>query len=691
MLKTLSLLVAFLATVTTLQANQVMFRLAAGEGHFSDSTTPISVTEFSFQLGTFKEGFQPTASNTSQWEANFLTGPENDVQTGLQNAVSEWWTYDGYPDYGRSAFETIIRPGAGPNGEIVEGDQIYIWGYNSKDLSGVAEWILLTNANWTFPEPTSFGELFLPPEDWVRTTDSGTLAIVGSINHPDYPNDVHQRALQTASVGADGSMPASSGSADGGGTTLVAESDEETKSSSDTTVSGGDSLAVDSSTDGFSLDAACMPLGEEYFLKPAYSEWEWDAAFAFDDGSYPGQYGYNDDPFGDGVPLLLSYFLGLDPTQDNRPCVPRAVFKQHKGETYLAITFLQPKWIEGVRYKLAASSDLFSWSEICGAVVLREDLPAGYPEHYEQVWMLDEVPMDFFPRRFLRLHLIHSAELQYADSGHGWPLAERLVADAPGLVIEDVRYTGYVGASDCFSDGLASGLDFDEGIVLTSGWASEWNRRTVAARRQLVLPGDTQLDNWMENQSWEAGKTWAAKSADTSVLEIDFIPDHNRISLRFLFASEEYYWPEAPLNDAMAIFLGRYENGAVNWTLAGADGGNIGVLPETYPGDQLDTTDHRGVAVYNIGEVPNHFEPLSNYPDWFINNSSLEDDHDPPNPDAPPFDVTYSGFTVAFDAVGEVEAGKSHILRIVMADGGDEDWDAAAFLEAGSFGSYQED
>ncbi len=443
---------------------------------------------------------------------------------------------------------------------------------------------------------------------------------------------------------------------------------------------------------------------------------QWDATYwgwVFPYGTSPAEMWPDYDLSDDGVPNLVNYLIGTDPTDNSRDCAPQGVIKEYRGEDYLAVTFLQPTWMGGVRYILESSKDLIQWSEHCGTVILVDDeLGPEYPGHYRQVWVLDEQPIteNEDNKRFLRLQLLHYGG---DPEGFGGPpiadptlatrLTNRVLADDPNLSVTDVRFNGFIGAADCFSRGIDHGLvgydendeiewSMDEGIVLTTGWAADWNRTGVLANRNIDQPGDSQLETWMQNNPAPD----LLGSHDATVLEIDFVPEHNRLGMTFLFASEEYYEANPPKNDAMAIFLGRYENGVVDWQPIGGPNeegnidGNIALLPVVANPD----TNSRTVSVFNIGEVTNHDPPLTNYVDWFVNNSADSDDHTPPNPDAPPFDVTYSGFTRAFDVVAEVVPYETHIVRIVVADGdtpqNDPKFDAAVFLESGSFISFQE-
>jgi hypothetical protein len=439
------------------------------------------------------------------------------------------------------------------------------------------------------------------------------------------------------------------------------------------------------------IDTDCMPFGHLGENEKDYGTWFWDLY------PRPSSSDLVFDEFGDGVPNLLNYVLGTHPSTNSRQCLPRTYLKEYEGTIYLGVTFLRPKFLLGERIILETSSDLMQWEQQCGNILLTEPLPTEYPQNYERVWLLDKKPYDEEERRFLRLRATELWGGQ--DPTLAQRLAGNLLAKNPGMVIDDVRYSGAWYASDCFNRGNAHGLEIDEGVVITTGFASEWNRRDKRASWPWGLPwqvvsNDPQLEEWMEEESlWEE----PSYSLDAQVLEIDFTPEYDRISLRFLFASEEYYEGDEARNDAMGIFVGRWVGNSIEWQTNAGVRGNIGILPETVS-PAVPDTNSRAIAVFNVGQVVNLYDPrvpLENYMHWFVNNSKYEEHHpgyDPQNdPPLPPHDVTYSGFTVAFDAVASVFPNEKNIIRIVLADEGDNFFDAAVFLEKASFRSFPQE
>jgi hypothetical protein len=145
--------------------------------------------DFTFAVGTFAAGFTPTTSNMADWQTNWH---------GIANATSMNGGWDvpnqqliGYTNFTSSGVADTAPGGSTYN--FSEGDQVYIWIYNSQDLVEGSEWALVTR---DIPAGSSIPEMFdwrLPNmgssnEDRVLLQDAD-LAIVGStISTADQPS-----------------------------------------------------------------------------------------------------------------------------------------------------------------------------------------------------------------------------------------------------------------------------------------------------------------------------------------------------------------------------------------------------------------------------------------------------------------------------------------------------------------------
>jgi hypothetical protein len=160
------------AVAVSASASQIAWEVALSDGRYSTGE-PIP-TGYTFALGTFTGGFVPTFENADQWFANWSAD-------GLVPNLASWTNLEQpapFDGFGTAQGSTVIGSNA------LQGQQGYMWGYDSLDTSTVPQWILITNAGWVFPGVTS------PPvvSEWA-TTQQGSNAIVGFINHPSFAGD----------------------------------------------------------------------------------------------------------------------------------------------------------------------------------------------------------------------------------------------------------------------------------------------------------------------------------------------------------------------------------------------------------------------------------------------------------------------------------------------------------------------
>lgn len=202
------------------------------------------------------------------------------------------------------------------------------------------------------------------------------------------------------------------------------------------------------------------------------------------------------------------------------------------------------------------------------------------------------------------------------------------------LDLEDKSY-GY------FTEGGASGFPFEKGIILSTG--SAYNAGNIKITNnisgQQSRPGDADLEAALGIRNTQ----------DASFIKFNFIPVTDKISFRYLMASEEYdkgpY--ECNFSDGFAFLL--REVGTSNYT-------NIAVLPDGTP-----------VSVTNI----NNGSICRNNSQYFEGYNLGQ--------------TNFNGQTVVLTAVADVIPNKVYEIKLVVADQGDGLFDSAIFLEAGSF------
>jgi len=208
-------------------------------------------------------------------------------------------------------------------------------------------------------------------------------------------------------------------------------------------------------------------------------------------------------------------------------------------------------------------------------------------------------------------------------------------------VTNNNRFWGY------FHKGTTN-FPFTDGIVLTTGYASEAGNSYVAAVGQSVGTGsDADL----------VAATGANVSlTDAVALEFDFVPNSNQVKFNYIFASDEYTsnYPCLGYSDAFALLLKKV--GDPTYT-------NLAVLPGTAG----------PVSATNIVPAGNGFTCGPINAAYF---GGLANPH---------LLINYFGRTTPLTAVAEVIPGQTYHFKMVLADAKDSTHDSAVFLEGGSF------
>lgn len=137
-----------------LNAGTIDWGTALGGSHLRSDQVSAVDSAYVFYLGYFASGFTPTADNTADWSSHWTTVDAANYQTRFR------------------AFASRHRVG---DNDPTPGTQAYIWGVrrDSDDM----EWILVTNANWHWPNGSSQAK----KRNWIMG-DTAT-AILGSINN----------------------------------------------------------------------------------------------------------------------------------------------------------------------------------------------------------------------------------------------------------------------------------------------------------------------------------------------------------------------------------------------------------------------------------------------------------------------------------------------------------------------------
>ena len=238
-------------------------------------------------------------------------------------------------------------------------------------------------------------------------------------------------------------------------------------------------------------------------------------------------------------------------------------------------------------------------------------------------------------------------------SGTGATFAESLVAnivDESSVAPSNESFTGIQVSSDEFVNGIASGLQIDEGIVVTSGLSELWNGGNNHENAWEILnpsfvnnaePGDPELED----------RIVGFRTNDAAILEFDVFCTYGQLELDYQFGSEEYDEYVGSHNDAFMVTVD-------------------GVVTSLVP----DCSDI--VAVNSVNSVGPENEHL-----YLDNDLDIKPTVAPENY---PTLVEYDGMTIRMRAHAFVTPNQTHRIRLVIADVNDDWVDSGLFIGAGS-------
>ncbi len=197
-------------------------------------------------------------------------------------------------------------------------------------------------------------------------------------------------------------------------------------------------------------------------------------------------------------------------------------------------------------------------------------------------------------------------------------------------------YSGGATAAGTFTDGIASGIGMESGIMLSSGSVAD----AVGPNQSDLTTTDFGLPGYAPLDIIAGGLTF-----DAALLGFSFTTTGEDLYFNYVFASEEYQeFVGSPFNDVFGFYV---------------DGVNIGLVPGTSDPVTVNT-----------------INPSSN-PAYYVNNWP---------PPAGVFDVEYDGFTTVLTAtLTGLDPTVEHTMLFAIADTGDPWYDATVFIQAETF------
>ncbi|UWQ64218.1 Hint domain-containing protein [Leisingera caerulea] len=230
-----------------------------------------------------------------------------------------------------------------------------------------------------------------------------------------------------------------------------------------------------------------------------------------------------------------------------------------------------------------------------------------------------------------------ATELNVDTNATAQQMAEEIFGD--GVTVTSATYSG-----DALSSGIYSGADTttpgvapaDSGVILSTGYARDFtnsdgstntNQRADTTTNTSGVDGDSDFNALAGTQTYDA-----------SILEFEFVPDGDTLTIDFVLSSEEY--PEfvnSQYNDVVGVWVN-------------------GVEAQVSIGD--------GTA--SIGNINDGTENI------YVDNTGDT------------FNTEMDGFTITLTFVAPVNAGEVNTLKIGVADTSDVAYDTNLLIAGGS-------
>ncbi|WP_126976479.1 Hint domain-containing protein [Frigidibacter oleivorans] len=228
------------------------------------------------------------------------------------------------------------------------------------------------------------------------------------------------------------------------------------------------------------------------------------------------------------------------------------------------------------------------------------------------------------------------SELTYNTSASATTMANTIMGD--GVTVVSASYSGDRYSSGTYSRGDSRSPEAtpsDTGVILSTGYVSDFTQSSGDPNRSSQTSTNTGGVNGNDDFDDLAG----TNTYDAAMLDIDFIPTGNTMTLSFTFASEEY--PEY-INSQYNDMVGIWVNGQPVSLSAGNGDASV--------------TNINGSANQNL----------------YINNTGDT------------YNTEMDGFTVTMSVTFPVVPGQVNSIRIGVADVSDSNYDSAVLIAADS-------
>ena len=227
------------------------------------------------------------------------------------------------------------------------------------------------------------------------------------------------------------------------------------------------------------------------------------------------------------------------------------------------------------------------------------------------------------------------AELTYNTSATAIQMANAIFGD--GVTVVSATYTGDSRSSAIYSNGQLAPdvVPSTTGVILSTGRVTDFTQSSGDPNRNT----NTSTDTSGQNNNTQFNTLAGGSTFDAAFLDVTFVPTGNMMTMRFVFASEEY--PEY-INSNFNDVVGVWVNGVS--------------VPMTVNGGTASVNNINGATQQNL----------------FVNNQT----------DA--YNTEMDGFTVVLSLSIPVTSGVQNTIRIGIADVGDSSYDSNLLIAGDS-------
>jgi len=242
----------------------------------------------------------------------------------------------------------------------------------------------------------------------------------------------------------------------------------------------------------------------------------------------------------------------------------------------------------------------------------------------------------FFKSFFLLTFLQVQSQIVINQGGGTGSLTPALIG--PGLTVSNMTINCDPNGYGTFSNGLATNIGINNGIILTTGLASEANAGGLGSASDAQYCAGT-IGNDPQLNSLEPLADY-----DACILEFDIFAECSQLTIQFVFASEEY--PEfvgSGYNDAFGFFVTGPNPAGGNYTNY-----NIAQLPNGSI-----------VSIDNVNATTNS--------GYYVSNNGTS--------------ISYDAFTTVITYNLSVTPCANYHFKLAIADAGDCAYNSAVFID----------